>query len=113
MSFSYSTVEHTFLNADGTPASGTLEFTLEQTLTNGNVTMCAGTHVTAQLDASGNLSQSLVSTQDPDTYSQGLAQWRSDERINGAPIRTTYLQVPSGGMSVDYGALIQTGQGFG
>lgn len=111
--FTHSTITHIFENADGTPASGVVEFTLERTMTNGGVTMVAATHVAANLDASGNLNQVLTSTLDPDTFCQGLALWRADERIAGAPSRTHTFPVASGGQSLDYGALISTPQAYG
>jgi hypothetical protein len=104
--FTRATVTHTFTNADGTAASGSLEFTLEAAMTNGSVTLVPGTHASAQLDSSGNVSQELASTQDPDTFSQGLAAWRCDERIAGAPVRSYTFAVPSGGVSVDLGTLM-------
>jgi hypothetical protein len=113
MTFSTATLTHSFVNADGSPASGLVEFTLQQTMTNGSVTMAASTHVTAALDASGNMSQTLTSTQDPGTFSQGLAVWRADERVAGAPVRSSSFAVPSGGVSVDYGTLIQTPTAWG
>jgi hypothetical protein len=111
--FTHSTVTHVFQNADGTAASGSVEFTLEQSMTNGGVTIVASTHVSAMLDGSGNLIQQLVSTEDPDTFSQGVALWRADERIAGAPSRTHTFAIASGGISLDYGNLISTPQTYG
>jgi hypothetical protein len=113
VAFSFATLTHSFVNADGSPASGSVEFTLQQTMTNGSVTMVASTHITAALDASGNMSQVLTSTLDPGTFCQGLAVWRADERVAGAPVRSLSFAVPSGGVSVDYGALIQTPPAWG
>ena len=106
MSLTYSTVTHQYQNADQTPASGTVEFTLSEAITNGSVTLVPGTHLSSQLDASGNLSQRLASTLDTGTISEGLAQWRVDERIAGAGVRSYDIAVPSGGVTVDLGALM-------
>lgn len=107
MPFTHATISHQFINADGTPASGSLEFTLETALTNGSVTLVTGTHVSASLDASGNVSQQLTSTSDVGTFSQGDALWRCDQRITGQPAPSPFsFAVPSGGVSVDLGTLM-------
>lgn len=98
MSFSTSTVVGAYIAADGTPGYGEVQFTLQQAISNGAVTLAAGTTCTKKLDASGNLTQQLVSTADQGTAPQG-GLWRFDERINGES-RTFFGPVPSGGVSV-------------
>ena len=107
MAFSEQTVFHRYLEADNlTPCAGTVEFTLSVEMTNGGVTLMAGTGVTAQLDASGNVSQSLVSTQDPTTQTQGTPVWRCDERIVGSPVNPWFFVLPPGPGTVDLGTLM-------
>lgn len=68
MSFSAATITHSFENADGTPASGTITFALTDIMTNGTISIVPA-EISKQLDASGNLSQSLTSNLDPAVWS--------------------------------------------
>lgn len=68
MSFSTATITHTFSNADQTPASGSIEFTLSDLMTNGTGTLVPAS-ITANLNSSGQLSQPLTSNVDPATWS--------------------------------------------
>lgn len=67
MAFSAATVTHTFENADGSAAVGTVTFTLTDVMTNGTTTIEPSV-ITATLDASGNLSQALTSNVDTATW---------------------------------------------
>lgn len=95
---------HQYQNADGTPASGTIQFTLNKAITNGNLTIVPA-QVSAQLDATGHLSVTLISTQDGTSVPQD-ALWRVDERVLGAQARTYEIGVPSGGVAVELGSLM-------
>lgn len=108
MPFTQSLVTHTYKNADLSPASGDVVFTLQQAMSNGGVTLAPASRITSQLDANGNLIQVLTSTEDPDTVPQDptIPYWRVDERVAGASIRTYEISVPSGGASADLGSLM-------
>ena len=67
MSFSTATITHTFTNADGTSASGSIKFTLTAPMTNGTTTIVPAS-ITVPLDGSGNISQSLTSNVDTATW---------------------------------------------
>lgn len=102
--FSQATVTHTFENADGTPASGSIEFTLTKRMTNGTLTIVPAS-ITANLNGSGALSQALTSNVDAATIPQD-ASWRVDFRILGAQQETFWIVVPTGGGTVDLGSLL-------
>lgn len=105
MGFSASTLTHTYLNADSSPGSGEVVFTLLQPMSNGGVTIVP-THVTSTLSQAGVLSQTLTSNIDAGTIPADTL-WRVDEKIQGAPGRTFEIQVPSGGLTnVDLGSLM-------
>jgi hypothetical protein len=111
VSFTQSTITHTFTNADGTPASGSIEFTLTKMMTNG-VNSIVPASITANLDASGDLSQALTSNGDTGT-SPTDAQWRVDIRILGAQNVTEFIVVPTGGGSIDLATLLPSTQQVG
>ena len=107
MAFSTRTITHTFENADGTPASGTITFGLTKRITNGTTTIVPA-EITANLNASGQLSQVLTANNDPGTLPAD-SMWRVDFRIAtpGAPVTETfYITVPTGAGTVDLGSLL-------
>lgn len=92
MSFSSPTISHTFINADGTPASGTVQFTLSKRMTNGSSSYVPAS-ISANLNSSGVLSQAVPSNLDPGTYPTD-SEWRVDIRIMGCPEEQVVGQVP-------------------
>lgn len=104
MSFSQTTITHTFTNADGTPASGIVEFVLSKRITNGSTTIIPAS-VSAPLDATGHLSQTLTANDDPGTVPID-SQWRMDLRLQGADVETFWITVPAGTGTVDLGSLL-------
>lgn len=107
MAFTTRTITHTFVNADGTPASGSVTFTLTKRMTNGATTIVPA-EVVAALSASGQLSQALTANNDPGT-TPADAQWRVDLRLAtpGAPLTEAfYVTVPSGTGAIDLGSLL-------
>lgn len=111
MSLTQSTIAHTFINADGSPCVGQVEFTLTKGITSGTTTV-APVSVTAVLDGSGDLSQSLVSNLDSGT-SPVDSYWRVDLRLASTQPQTYFIQVPVGSSStpyptVDLGTLLPT-----
>jgi hypothetical protein len=93
MSFTSCSLTHSFSNPDGTPASGTAEFTLTKRMTNGTTTIVPGS-VTASLNGAGQLAQALAANSDPATLPPD-AQWRMDLRIAGAEPAQYWLTVPA------------------
>lgn len=104
MAFSYCVVSHTFSNADGTPASGSVEFTLSGRMTQPDTTIMPG-NVTATLNGAGSFSQMLASNVDSATVPQ-TTTWRVDIRIAGSEIETFNIVVPTDTASEDLGALL-------
>ena len=108
MAFSAASVTHTFLNADGTAASGVVECTLTKRIANSG-TSIAPNSVTYALSSSGTLTAVLTSNVDAATVPTD-SQWRVDIRILGTEIETDYIIVPTGGGSVDLGSLLPSAQ---
>lgn len=104
MPFTEATITHTVKNADGTAGSGSIEFTLTKRMTNGTTTLLPSA-ITANLNASGELSQKLTANNDAGTV-PGDALWRVDFRLLGDQQETFYITVPAGGGSVDLGSLL-------
>ena len=110
MAFSSANLQHTFLNADGTPGSGALTFWLSGRMTNSGTTIVPA-EVTANLSATGVLAQSLTSNVDPGTSPQ-TTTWNVTMRILGSQNEEFSIVVPTGGGTVDLGTLLPQ-QGFG
>lgn len=108
MAFSTATITHTFENADGTPASGSITFRLTDIMTNGVVSLVPMS-ITKNLDNSGNLSQVLTSNADATTVPT-TTQWEVDMRIAGASQQTFFIVVPTGGGTLDLFSLIPSVQ---
>lgn len=104
MAFSTATVTHQFSNADGTPASGSVTFNLTRRMTNGGTTILP-TEVTASLNGTGAISATLTSNADAGTTPTD-AQWRVTFRILGCDLEQFYIVVPTGGGTIDLGALL-------
>jgi hypothetical protein len=104
VSFTTVTITHSFLNADGTPGSGEVKFTLTQRMTNGSQSVLPAS-VTASLNGTGNLSASLWSNSDTGTSPTG-AQYRVDMLLQGASEEQFFITVPSGVGTVDLGGLL-------
>lgn len=104
MSFSQATITHKFTNANLTPASGSIEFTLTKRMSQAGQTITPGS-ITATLDASGNLSQALTANNDAGTI-PGDAQWRVDFRILGMDAESYFVTVPTGGGTIDLYTLL-------
>jgi exo-beta-1,3-glucanase (GH17 family) len=104
MAFTKTKLTHRVSNADLTAASGSIEFTLTKRMTNGAETIVPAS-VTANLNASGELSQELTANNDAGTVPED-SQWRVDFRILGAEQETFYIVVPTGGGTVDLGSLL-------
>ena len=108
MSFTSASVTHTFENADGTPASGTIEFSLTKRIANSG-TSIAPNSFSYSLNSSGQLNAVLTSNLDAATVPQD-SQWRVDFRVLGTSLETDFIIVPSGGGTFDLGALLPGAQ---
>lgn len=106
MSFTEPEIVHTFKNADRTPASGAIEFTLEQRVTNSGETIVPSS-ITANLNASGELKQKLTSTEDAGTVPSN-ARWRVDFRLLGDAEQSFFIKVPPGSGTVNLSTLLPT-----
>jgi hypothetical protein len=93
MGFTAPVITHTWENADGTPASGSVTCSLTARMTNGTTSIVPA-EITANLNSSGVLSQSLTSNCDAATTPPNAAQWKLDFRIQGAQLETFYIVVP-------------------
>jgi hypothetical protein len=86
------TVQGTFVTYSGTPASGSVSFTISSVLTNAGANqIIVPSTITATLDGSGSFSVQLVATNDPD-LSPGFT-YTVTENI-GTSRRTFSLAIP-------------------
>jgi hypothetical protein len=104
VSFSQATISHSFENADGTAASGSITFQLSKRITNGTTTIVPA-EITANLNGSGALSQALTSNVDVGTVPSD-STWIVSMRILGASVEEFSIVVPTGGGTVDLGSLL-------
>jgi hypothetical protein len=104
VAFTKRTITHTVENADGTPGSGSITFTLTKRATNGTTTILPS-EITANLNSEGKLSQELIANTDSETIPTDT-QWRVDFRLLGDSPETFYITVPSGSGSIDLGTLL-------
>lgn len=98
MAFSLTTVTHTFLNPDGTAASGTVRFSLSGRMTNGIDSIEPSEPITVTLNATGQMTVSLASNLDASTVSSDT--WpHYDVTISlvGARSEEYSIQVPTSG----------------
>jgi hypothetical protein len=102
------TVTHTFLNPDGTPASGIVAFRLSGRMTNGTTSYASTVPIHATLDANGQLSQSVPANNDPATVPTGT-NYTVTLFVNGES-GDTYADVvvpyDAAGGTVDLGSLL-------
>lgn len=93
MAFTAPVITHTFTNATGTSASGTVTFTLLNRMTNGTKTIIPGT-ISPTLSSTGALSQAVTSNLDAGTVPNDT-MWRVDQRIAGdVSIQSFSIVVP-------------------
>ena len=104
MAFTQRKLTHTVQNADATPGSGSITFTLTKRITNGTTTILPS-EITANLNAKGELSQELIANTDSETVPQD-SQWRVDFRLLGDTQETFYITVPVGPGTTDLGSLL-------
>ena len=110
MAFTKAKITHTFENADGTPSSGRITFTLTKRITNGNQSITPSS-VAVQLPANGQLSVELTSNVDSGTLPTD-SQWKMEWHILGSDPEEFFITVPSGGGTVELATLLPT-QPFG
>lgn len=87
-------VEGTYLSLDGTPVTGTVEFTITPVLTDPSAkVVILPTPLIAKLDAEGHFSKMVLTTDDPDASPTGF-RYKVVEQFTGVAGRTFYLDVP-------------------
>lgn len=104
MAFTRAKITHTFENADGTPSSGRVTFTLTKRITNGNKTITPST-VAVSLPASGELSVELTANTDTGTMPED-SQWKMEWHLLGADPEEFFISVPAGGGTVALSTLL-------
>jgi hypothetical protein len=108
VSFSEALIVHKFRNADGTPASGAVQFTLEKRITQAATgETIVPSAITSNLNDSGELSQKLLSTEDAGTIPTD-SRWRVDLRLLGDQEDTWFIKVPTGGGTINLATLLPT-----
>ena len=111
MSITSASISHTFTNADGTAASGVVEATLTELITNGS-TSIAPNNIVTQLTSSGVWNQTLSSNIDSGTVPQD-SQWQIDIRLQGCSPKSYYITVPASVGPYDLGTLLPGAQQVG
>lgn len=106
MAFSTRTITHKFINPDGTPGSGVVEFALLKQMTNSGTTILPGV-LLATIASDGTLSQAVTTNTDTGTFPAD-AQYRIDIRLQASGATTTsfVVQIPAGSGSLDLGSLL-------
>ncbi len=107
MAFTQVTVSHTFINGDGSAASGSLTFTYPFELNNGVQTVSEDP-IDVTLSSNGTFSQVLLATDDVGTTPAG-ALCRVDIRLTGQEPKTYFVSIPSASPTVDLDAILPTG----
>lgn len=104
MAFTHKKLQEVFKNADGTAASGALQFTLLKRMTQPGETIVPST-ITSNLNTSGELSVEVTSTEDSETVPTD-ARWRVDYRILGDAAESFEIKVPAGSGTVNLSTLL-------
>lgn len=102
--FTRAKVTHSFENADSTPSSGRITFTLTKRVTNGNQTITPSS-VAVNLPANGQLSVELVANNDAGTLPED-SQWKMEWHILGSDPEEFFITVPTGGGTVELSKLL-------
>lgn len=105
MAFSQVTIQHSYLNLDGTPASGAVVFQLTGAMRNSGTTYAASLPVVATLNGSGQLSVELPANNDAGTIPDGVG-YIVTEKIAGAAEGTFTVNVPTGAGTIDLASLL-------
>ena len=107
MSFTTRTITHTFLEASGAAASGSVELTLSKRITQNGKSIVPSV-IVATLNSSGELSQALTSNEDAETVPKD-SRWRVDFRLTGDTQESYFIKVPTGPGTTDLGTLLPQG----
>lgn len=110
MSFTSVTVVGTFHDQTGSPASGTLTFTLTQPMQNGDV-IVDPQPVVVTLDSSGHFSTVLLANDDSATTPVSV-QYGVTETLAGAQPRDYFVVVSQATSPVDLSTLMPAGRGW-
>lgn len=97
MAFSYPQISHQFQIGGGQPATGAVEFSLLDTMSNGTASIMAPAIESVNLDSSGNLSTTAVAS-NLDPLTEPTPPWNSsyrvDIQITGAQSLSYIIDVP-------------------
>lgn len=95
MAFSQPTVTHSFTQGTQQAATGTIEWSLLDPMTNGSVTLLPPSSIIANL-SSGAMSQAITSNIDPGTVPAAPwnATWRVDIQVTNAQLQSYFVTVP-------------------
>lgn len=110
MSFTPVTLEGTFENQSGEAASGTLTFTLAQSMSNDRVVIAA-VPIVVTLDAEGHFSVVLLANDDEDTTPEGV-QYGVTETLTSAQPRDYSITISHTTSPVDISTLIPSEPGW-
>lgn len=87
-----------YLNPDGTPKTGYVEFSLTTDINISNVAIIPVATVRASLDKNGRIDADLITSNDPQVQPQGL-MWCVDEKIENGNV--WYVNIPTGSTPID------------
>ena len=108
MSFTYASITHSYLNLDGTPASGKVTFQLSGAMRNSGITFAPSMPMVCPLSA-GSLIAVLPANNDPGTVPDGVTYLVTEEIASmgtGTVGQTFTILVPTDGGSIDLASLL-------
>lgn len=107
MAFTSITITHTFLNADGTPASGTVRWSLSGRMTNSTQSIMPSGPKNVSLNGSGVMSVVLPANDDTGTTPIGV-EWQVTIAVTGCSEEQYLVTVPHSapGGTIDLGQLL-------
>lgn len=109
MSFTFASVTHTYLNLDGTPASGKVTFELSGAMRNSGTTYAPSLPMICPLNSGGSLVAYLPANNDPGTIPDGVTYTVTEEiaSMGTASVGETFsILVPTGGGTIDLASLL-------
>jgi hypothetical protein len=109
VAFSTVTLTHRWANSDGSAASGVIRFQLTKRITNSGTSIVPASPLTVNLDSNGAISQALTSNADTGTTPTD-SQWQVFVEVAGCSQEQYLITVPTGGGTVDLGALFPEAQ---
>lgn len=102
-------VTHTYLNLDGTAASGKVSFQLSGAMRNSGTTFANSLPMICNLNSGGSLIAVLPANNDPGTIPDGVTYTVTEEiaSMGSASVGETFaILVPTGGGTIDLASLL-------